>query len=377
MPTHLIIANCPICQKPADPLDVKVSYGLPCFTERVQIEFSCCEPCGFVFQSNPLTRPDLETYYRASPRYRSAEDNVTEDSLRKAQLNFMTVAGLRQGCSVLDVGADMGKLLDLIQQRYAATTAYMEDSDFACRHIDAHGRHRRISSLPEASRFDWIVLSQVLEHIVDPVSFLKAIRANLSKEGQVFIEIPCHSYWDEKDYGFSFEHVNYFSPAALGETLRAAGFIMTRLEVCSDDRYFQSRIRIIRSIAQVSPVAELPLLNSVKAHHRRLMADRFAQVAALGAQHRDNSKIALYGAGELTDLVMNNTELSLNEVAAIFDTDKVKHGMVFCGLPVRSPLDIPNVNPAAIIILSSAEAAIRETIRRTGYTGNVLGWNDL
>lgn len=377
MPTHLSITVCPICRRAATPLDIRISYSLPCFKDRVHIEFGCCEPCGFVFQTNPLTRADLETYYRASPRYRSTDDSPTENRLRETQLNFMAKAGLRQECSVLDIGADMGKLLDLVKQRFAASTAYMEDSDFACAYINAHGRHRQITELSSSDRFDWIVLSQVAEHIVDPIPFLKSIRSHLTPDGRIFVEVPAHSYWDHKDYGFSFEHVNYFSPATLASTLRAAGFVTTHLEVCTDERYFQGRIRIIRSVAQVSPIADLAFPGAVKGHHLRGMDNRFAKIAAIGAQNKNAGKIALYGAGELTDLVLNNTNLGVAEIAAIFDTDKGKHGTAFHGFPVRPPHDIATVKPAAIVVLSSAEIMIRETIRQTGFAGQVIGWNEL
>lgn len=35
------------------------------------------------------------------------------------------------------------------------------------------------------------------------------------------------------------------------------------------------------------------------------------------------------------------------------------------------------VNPAAIVILSSAEGPIGELIRQSGFAGHVIGWTEL
>lgn len=331
------ISHCPICAAAAEPLGIDISYGLACFGQRVAVSYSVCPSCGFVFQSNPLTRKDLATYYRASPRYRSAAHNSAENALHLAQVEFMRKGGLRDGSAVLDIGADMGKLLDLVKESCNATTAYIEDSELAAAHINAHGRHRQIVELVGDDRFDWIVLSQVLEHIVDPVSFMRALRPHLCPDGRVFIEVPCQSYWDPNEGYFSFEHVNYFSPAALASALQAAGFITLHSDVCTDRRYSQGNVRIIRSVVQLLPNAGLSYADAAKRHFRRGMADRFELVRMLARRHKNNGKIALYGAAELADLVMNNTDLGADEISAIFDTDTAKHGKIFHGLPIYPP----------------------------------------
>lgn len=375
MPTHQLLSHCPICQAAAKPLDIAISYGLPCFKERVRIVFTRCPSCAFVFQSNPLERADMATYYSASPRFRSAEDyDPLERLLHQTQLGFMVGNGLRPRSTLLDIGAEMGRLLDLAKKRYDAVTAYIEDSVFACEYINAHGRHRQIVELGENDRFDWVILSQVLEHIVDPVDFLRSLRPHVVDDGGVFIEVPCHAFWNNTECHFSFEHVNYFSPAALTATLQAAGFVTINAEIGTDARYWGGRLKYIRLAAQKSAV---PQQDEVIAHYRREMGDRFAHLKSLASRHRDKGKLALYGAAELADLVFNNVPFEQGDVVAIFDTDTKKHGTRYHGLTVHSALDIPVINPALIVVLSGAETAIRDTIKRSGFTGSIIGWSEL
>jgi 2-polyprenyl-3-methyl-5-hydroxy-6-metoxy-1,4-benzoquinol methylase len=62
---------------------------------------------------------------------------------------------------------------------------------------------------------DVIVLRHVLEHIQDPVSFIKSIAAANGNKGIIYIEVPDLN-WIVKNqvfFDFFYEHVNYFRPA--------------------------------------------------------------------------------------------------------------------------------------------------------------------
>lgn len=373
---HLEISRCPICAGLPTPLGLSVTYSLTSLGERVSIDYACCPSCGFVFQRNPLTWKSLRAYYQASPRYRDAEVNDVETQLCRTQAGFMESAGPLRERSVLDFGADMGKLLDVLAAEYGCVTSYIEENEEARRYLNNQGRHREVASPLASDCFDWLVFSQVLEHIVNPVEFLATMRRRLVADGRVFVEVPCNSFWDAQEYGFSFEHTNYFSPATLASAFHRAGFTATKLEVCSDARYFAGKARVIRAVAQVAP-SSLPehLVDAVRSHHQGV-AERFALLAA--AHCRDGHPgLALYGAAELADLLLSNNSLRADEILAVFDTDARKHGTMFHGLQVRPPREIPSVAPAAILILSAAEVAIRETIAATGFGGIVMGWSDL
>ena len=318
---HLNISHCPICSGIATPLGIRLSFHIAALNEKAQIDFACCNSCTFVFQSNPPTRAILKKYYRASPRYRSADVDTLEDGLRRNQVAFIERDGPLQGKAALDVGADMGKLLDLLRER-GCITAYMEDSEAACQHLRSHGRHREIGEALEGEHFDLLVLSQVLEHIADPIGYMRMMREHLASDGRVFIEVPCHSLWDGSEYGFSFEHVNYFSPSTLSLALRASGFGVTKLEICSDPRYFDGKVKIIRALAQPAPAGVVSnLAEAVKSHYRSEFGGRFEAARRLADRHRRDGQpgLALYGAAELADLLLSNTGFDCNDIVAIFE----------------------------------------------------------
>jgi 2-polyprenyl-3-methyl-5-hydroxy-6-metoxy-1,4-benzoquinol methylase len=379
MAEHSDLARCPICGGDSLVKAATVSYTVHALDEKIAIDFATCR-CGFVFQRNPLQWQSIKTYYENSPRYRSTTDDSWDRVLCRNQLAFFEQAGPLRGARVLDIGADMGKMLDLLQASYGCTTAYTEVNDVALRHLRSHGRHEEWNPARNGSRFDWIILSEVLEHIVDPVPYLAGLCAHLEEGGRIFIEVPNHSYWDSLDYGFSFEHVNYFSSASLAAALHRSGCIVTKLEVGSDARYYQGKVRIIRAVAQVAPPSNREdLAGAIRAHHRREMGDRFVAAQEI-ARHwvRDGRPgLALYGAAELADLVLSNTDLGSETVAGIYDGDEAKTGRLFHGFPVRAPRSILADSVPAVLILSSAERTIRDGLEKLGYRGEIIDWSGI
>ncbi len=61
-------------------------------------------------------------------------------------------------------------------------------------------------------RADGIILRHVLEHVRDPVEFLRNIRDANGGEGRIYIEVPCLDWITEHRAWFDifYEHVNYF-----------------------------------------------------------------------------------------------------------------------------------------------------------------------
>jgi 2-polyprenyl-3-methyl-5-hydroxy-6-metoxy-1,4-benzoquinol methylase len=81
----------------------------------------------------------------------------------------------------------------------------------------------------EERTFDLIVAQQVIEHVVDPVSFLRKARRELAPGGQVVLDTPNYESLDRRLFAESYwggyhfpRHLTLFSPNSIGELARRA-----------------------------------------------------------------------------------------------------------------------------------------------------------
>jgi SAM-dependent methyltransferase len=112
-----------------------------------------------------------------------------------------------QGKKILEVGCGKGGFLDLIRKRghdaLGIDPAYEGDAPYIYkRHFD--------SAL--GIKADVVVLRHVLEHIFNPVEFLRNIAAANNGKGKIYIEVPCLDWIIQRRAWFDvfYEHVNYF-----------------------------------------------------------------------------------------------------------------------------------------------------------------------
>lgn len=143
---------------------------------------------------------------------------------------------LKPSDRLLEVGCATGYLLYHLKQRVGEVIGVDFDSEaaaFASKVCDCvtFGTGLEQSGLAEKS-FDVICAFQTLEHVPDPVLFLKMLGRYLKEDGKLVIEVPnLHDplislYDNEKYKPFYYHkaHLFYFSGNALTHTLQQAGF---------------------------------------------------------------------------------------------------------------------------------------------------------
>jgi 2-polyprenyl-3-methyl-5-hydroxy-6-metoxy-1,4-benzoquinol methylase len=135
---------------------------------------------------------------------------------------------------LLDVGAGAGLFVAAARQRRWKATG-VELSETAVKFgrdvlgVDLHaGTAESIAAIEE--RFDAVTMFDVIEHLYDPVSVLRAARSILRPGGVVMISTPNYDALSRWALGADWailsplEHLYYFSGRSLTAALRAAGF---------------------------------------------------------------------------------------------------------------------------------------------------------
>jgi len=135
------------------------------------------------------------------------------------------------GLSLLDVGCGNGLLLRRIAARFPRLELYGEDISPAAvglasdvvRETFVHDIGQ--SPLPTCVRFDLVVMTEVLEHVSDPVAFLRNLRRSLAPGANVILTVPIGpiTAFDRR-----IGHHRHFTLPELDNVCTAAGYATAR-----------------------------------------------------------------------------------------------------------------------------------------------------
>lgn len=196
----------------------------------------CCRLCDFAFISNPLPLDKLRKLYEGA-----IDSSLTEVlSVKSEHRNFFLniwldmLPTIKTG-RVLDVGCGWGEFLRI--GLALGFSCYGYEFDRGKYPVLREQGIRMIEGLDRSNtKFDFILLNQVLEHVVDPKSLLISCHRLLVPGGKMLVAVPNFSslgsvltHLREGEMVTKtlnpLEHINYFTPRTLHRVLRTAGFL--------------------------------------------------------------------------------------------------------------------------------------------------------
>ncbi len=197
-----------------------------------------CRSCGFVYQSPRLTQPELQSFYEQEYRllYQgqaepSARDLAVQRARAESSLAFIQ-PWVRQAHTILDIGCSSGALLQRLQDHFKAHGYGVEPGTLYRQYAQSLNLevYPSLESLPPAtaSSFDLVSLMHVLEHLPDPVGYLRELREKwLKSDGWLLLEVPNLYAHD----CFEVAHLASFSRHTLSQVVHAAGYHITELHL--------------------------------------------------------------------------------------------------------------------------------------------------
>ncbi len=134
---------------------------------------------------------------------------------------------------LLEVGVGSGRFLEAARKAGFEVMG-CDLSPAVCRTVEEQiGVHMHcgpLDSLPKGS-FDVVAMHHVLEHVEDPVGFLRSVREVLRQGGIVHIAVPNVACWEARFSGWNYYvpyHLTYFDRETLARTAREAGLVPVR-----------------------------------------------------------------------------------------------------------------------------------------------------
>jgi len=248
---HTETALCPLCHTPT-------RHVLTTKLRRGAGTVFYCTPCrhGFLVPDEQL---DAKAYYAENYRQEyshnaeAAATNARElfDIYRNYQGDRLDAIRpyLSGTTRLLEVGASAGQFLVNIRDEVGLVNAI--ELDTACcafmqkeLGIAADSEYLRESIFADET-YDIVCSFQVMEHVPDPVAFLRDLRRSSKAGGTIFVEVPnLHdpllSVWGVSAYQQFFyhsAHLHYFTDASLKQIAIAAGFAPELIEISYSQDY--------------------------------------------------------------------------------------------------------------------------------------------
>lgn len=196
-----------------------------------QLSLSACRSCGFVF--NAAFDPSL-TIYGAD--YDNDQTFSREFTAHMRSAANRVARAMPSEPRILEVGCGQGQFLDMLVEERPESLGIGFDPSLRRPSTD---RVRFVTdnfdakSLTRAGFDPNIVVSRhVIEHVQQPMAFLRILRQAVTGDALLFLETPCVThildtvaFWD-----FCYEHCSYFSAETLRTACERTGFEVRRTD---------------------------------------------------------------------------------------------------------------------------------------------------
>ncbi len=318
---------------------------------RTEVYF--CEACGHL-QTTEL--PDLDAYYATEYEINLASED--DDQLYKV-IDGRPVyraeyqAGVLQhklrfadGHRVLDYGCAKAATLRQVAAAQAGIVPYA--FDVTDKYVPAWERfitagHWATHRVPAAwnSTIDVVLSFYALEHVRDPLEFLRTVRRLLKPGGTFYFIVP-NTYANVADFVVA-DHINHFSEPSLRTLLELAGFEAVEIDAESHDAAF---IVVARKLAQPAPAskgrAPVDALRSQVIAMAEFWSGVGQRLRAFESALPPAARCAIYGAGFYGNFIASVLSAP-DRIECYIDQNTHLQGRQIHGKPVIAPAAL---NPA-------------------------------
>jgi SAM-dependent methyltransferase len=337
-------------------------------TGDIRLRF--CPGCGLVW--NAAFEHDKAQY---DARYESTQAFSGTFSRFHRDLAARLVSQHRlAGKHVVEIGCGQGEFLVLLQEEgIGRATGF----DPASRRPAGGGVEicpKPFSAGDLTESVDFLCCKMTLEHIPDPVAFLKTVREALrhSHDPIVFFMVPDATrilsegaFWD-----IYYEHVLYFTPETLTRIFRFAGF-----DVCATESEYDGQYcTVVARPAQSANAERAPgppsdaLVDDAMALSERVDRQIEDWASRLSADGAGANRSVIWGGGSKAVAFLTALRGRI-DIAGVVDINPLKHGtfLPLVADKIIPPARLREILPDRVLIMNPAyEAEVAADLRNLG-----------
>lgn len=304
---------------------------------KVYKTINVCESCNFCFEQNISEQCSYDDYYRSAAAHSNKHQADSQKTAHQVKVDYICKALESKDVSVLDVGCATGGILKELDKRGFTNLHGIEISN-KCVEVFSQSPHITVScqnifTVDYKIKYDLVILSDIMEHLVDIRLAVRCVSKLLKSNGFVFVSVPDTARFAGSSevplIQFSHEHINYFSLHALSKLFAQEGMYLQFANIC--DLYIggQQKEPNIFAIFQSSRLGT-QVVDYVDSSQRELEQI----VKKIEGELLPDEKAILWGAGTLSKILLS--VFPKDRILYLVDANKDHIGKTVYGLPVKS-----------------------------------------
>jgi len=357
---------CPVCSgtQSAEILH-RQSFILPqghILEKAREYDLVSCNTCGFVYADTTLKQKTYNMYYEKMSKY---ETDYNEIDIGRYTEQAKKISGflMDKKARIIDIGCGNGGLLLALKKIGYNNLTALDPSTKCIKSIKKQGIAGVIGSIFKNevnARFDMVILSHVLEHIVDVNVAIKMLIPLLDENGRIYIEVPDASSYNENlvvpFYYFDTEHINHFEEVSLINVglrngLRVINIGKKQIDASQSTKY--PAIYAVYKKASKTADWKNSAKNSVK-DYIKLSFNEKTMKAIIDDLLKKKEEVVIWGAGNYVMRLLHDTGLEKCNIKYFIDKDPKKHGLKLMDIAIYGPEKLQGIQPEITIAICSA-----------------------
>lgn len=377
--------NCPICNNSEGEILHKQEFVLD-NNNPLPSEYDvvCCTQCLFVYADVDTNQNNYNEYYKNFSKYESLEISsgagnaqLDEERLKETAMDIISAIDDKKSY-ILDIGSGLGGLLKILENNECKNLFALEPSINCVTYINENSKIKafqgsvldNLETIFNGKKFDYVILSHVLEHIYDLNDAIKNIKKILNYNGKVYIEVPDSNRYKDffivPYYYFDIEHINHFNSFSLNSLMSKYGF---------------ESIKIDTKTLKVSETINYPAFYSLFKlnNESKISIDKYINISnsmdmniLLNHLVNSNKECVVWGAGNYTKRLLSQTVLGKCNIKYFVDKDINKQGTFLNNIEIKDSSELSQF--AGVIIIASALFSnnICEEITMLGFENEII-----
>lgn len=318
------------------------------------LDFVGCNRCGFLWnRSFDAAKVPYDEHY---------ENDQTHSTAFRSHIDAMAArvhqaVATEKAANIVEVGCGQAVFLRILAERSGANLHQMVgfDPSFRSDHllgtanIRVHREYFDGQSVAKLELTPSVVISRhTIEHVDDPVAFLKAIRSGIGDtSARLFIETPDVSWVLERGEieDFFYEHCSLFNPYSMELALKVAGFTPVAITGVFDGQYMWAEA-VAGSEEVASPASSVEFPD--------IMAGRDAFIREWKSLIATGAPAVVWGAGAKGVSFCALVDEEAQHIAAVVDVNPAKQGkfMPLTGHQVLAPNALKTIRPKTVVVMN-------------------------